>query len=123
MDEVGPERKKKRRTERISTWFRSKLSSVSVERRKTICALTMVWMLVLGVGLGLLSIAEDLDGVSDRREMVAVFEEFMGGRTGLVECVVVVVRGGGGGAAWPQRRAAAQYWACIIILSRICNSA
>ena len=37
------------RTERISTLFLSMFSSVSVESRKTICALTMVWMLGLAV--------------------------------------------------------------------------
>lgn len=62
-------------TERISIWFLSKLSSVRVERRKTICALTIVWMFVFGG----LSIFDDLEGVSDRREMeprpVAVLNE------------------------------------------------
>jgi hypothetical protein len=53
-------------TERISIWFLSKLSSVSVERRNTICALTMVWMLVLDVGG--FSI-DDLEGVTERRAL------------------------------------------------------
>ena len=48
MDEQNA-RSKEQLTERISTWLRSKFSSVRVERRKTICALTMVWMLGLAV--------------------------------------------------------------------------
>ncbi len=40
--------KAKRHTKRISAWFRSKLSSVSVDNKKTIWALTIVCMLLLG---------------------------------------------------------------------------
>jgi len=44
---IGKIEGNKERTERISTWFLSKLSSVRVESKKTIWALTMVWMFVV----------------------------------------------------------------------------
>jgi hypothetical protein len=69
----------KERTERISTWFLSKLSSVRVESKKTIWALTMVWMFVVGG----LSMWDNLDGVTERRATlpgpVAVLNESMEG--------------------------------------------
>lgn len=40
-------KERKRRTERISPRFLSKFSSVNVDRRKTICARTIVWIFVV----------------------------------------------------------------------------
>ncbi len=73
---VGAKKPTRHRTERISARFRSKFSSVRVERRKTIWALTIVWIFVVGG----LSMWDDLDGVTERRATlpgpVAVLENF-----------------------------------------------
>ena len=67
-------------TERISIWFLSKLSSVRVESKKVICALTMVLIFVVGG----LSMWDDLEGVTERRATlpgpVAVLNEIMEGK-------------------------------------------
>ena len=99
-------------TERISTWLRSKFSSVRVERRKMICALTMVWML----GLALPSMA----GVRARFEASVMRRPTWPPPRAVLEDL-----GGGEGDVWDktdrgrlEQRAVEMAWRTVCVSTR-----